>query len=120
MPCCATGLHSRIAAARLGCSGSTAQHIGSNRCGPASIQNVPYPPPAMGSRPSRAPTCREGGGRTRAENGGYANRDTAPMFPIVPERRMIDPRDTRKLLCEFAEMAAPLRNTGVPEFGYRP
>jgi hypothetical protein len=27
--------------------------------------------------------CREGEGGRRAENGGYANRETALMFPIV-------------------------------------
>ena len=42
---------------------------------------------------------------------------SAERFQI---EEMIDPRDTRRLLCEFAEIAAPLRNTGVPEFGYRP
>ena len=29
---------------------------------------------------------------------------------------MIDPRDTRRLLCEFANLAAPLRETGALEF----
>jgi len=33
---------------------------------------------------------------------------------------IIDPRDTRKLLCEFAELAAPLRVTGPVRFGVRP
>lgn len=33
---------------------------------------------------------------------------------------MIDPRDSRRLLCEFAGIAAPLRCTGASEFGYRP
>lgn len=33
---------------------------------------------------------------------------------------IIDPRDTRPLLCEFANLAAPLRRPGVPTFGYRP
>ncbi|USG60855.1 hypothetical protein NBZ79_16985 [Sneathiella marina] len=33
---------------------------------------------------------------------------------------IIDPRDTRKILCDFAEMAAPLRKTGVSSFGIRP
>ena len=48
--------------------------------GPASIQNVPYPPPARGARPSRSPTCREGEGGRGAENGGYANGETAQCF----------------------------------------
>ena len=42
---------------------------------------------------------------------------SAERFQI---EEMIDPRDTRRLLCEFAEIAAPLRNAVQPEFGYRP
>lgn len=37
---------------------------------------------------------------------------------IVEE--IIDPRDTRALLTEFANLAAPLRTPGPPSFGYRP
>ena len=33
---------------------------------------------------------------------------------------IIDPRDTRKLLCEFANLAAPLRKKGKVSFGLRP
>jgi acetyl-CoA carboxylase carboxyltransferase component len=33
---------------------------------------------------------------------------------------IIDPRDTRPLLCEFAELAAPLRTPGRSSFGLRP
>ncbi|AJG17683.1 acyl-CoA carboxylase subunit beta [Cupriavidus basilensis] len=33
---------------------------------------------------------------------------------------IIDPRDTRSLLCEFANLAAPLREPGVRKFGIRP
>ena len=33
---------------------------------------------------------------------------------------MIDPRDTRKLLCEFANLTAPLREPGLSSFGYFP
>ena len=33
---------------------------------------------------------------------------------------MIDPRDTRRLLCEFANLAAPLRETGASNFQMRP
>ena len=42
---------------------------------------------------------------------------TAESF-LVEE--IIDPRQTRPLLCEFAEMAAPLRTAGRRAFGYRP
>lgn len=42
---------------------------------------------------------------------------TAERFMV---EEIIDPRDTRKLLCEFAELAAPLRKTGRPSFGARP
>jgi acetyl-CoA carboxylase carboxyltransferase component len=38
---------------------------------------------------------------------------------FIPEE-IIDPRDTRPLLCEFAEMAAPLRVPGPRSFGFRP
>ena len=37
---------------------------------------------------------------------------------IVEE--IIDPRDTRRLLCEFADLAAPLRTAGRTAFGMRP
>ena len=33
---------------------------------------------------------------------------------------IIDPRDTRRILCEFAELAAPLRTPGRSSFGVRP
>jgi len=33
---------------------------------------------------------------------------------------IIDPRETRKLLCEFANLAAPLRTPGPARFGMRP
>jgi hypothetical protein len=41
-----------------------------------------------------------------------------------PERfgveEIIDPRDTRPLLCEFANLAAPMRKPSPRSFGYRP
>jgi len=33
---------------------------------------------------------------------------------------VIDPRDTRRLLCDFANLAAPLRTPGPSAFGMRP
>ena len=42
---------------------------------------------------------------------------TAEKFMV---EEIIDPRDTRKLLVEFAELAEPLRKTGRPSFGVRP
>jgi acetyl-CoA carboxylase carboxyltransferase component len=42
---------------------------------------------------------------------------SAEKFQI---EEIIDPRDTRKLLCEFADIAAPLRATQPLEFAYRP
>ena len=33
---------------------------------------------------------------------------------------IIDPRDTRPLLCEFANLAAPLRTPGRSTHGMRP
>jgi len=42
---------------------------------------------------------------------------TAESF-LVEE--IVDPRDTRPLLCEFANLAAPLRQARPPRFGLRP
>ena len=42
---------------------------------------------------------------------------TAESF-LVEE--IIDPRETRPLLCEFANLAAPLRKKGSVSFGLRP
>ena len=42
---------------------------------------------------------------------------TAESFMV---EEIIDPRDTRSLLCEFANLAAPLRTVGKPSFGFRP
>jgi acetyl-CoA carboxylase carboxyltransferase component len=38
---------------------------------------------------------------------------------FMPEE-LIDPRDTRPMLCEFADLAAPLRTPGKARFGVRP
>jgi acetyl-CoA carboxylase carboxyltransferase component len=42
---------------------------------------------------------------------------TAEAFWV---EEIIDPRETRRLLCEFAGLAAPLRTVGVRAFGMRP
>ena len=42
---------------------------------------------------------------------------TAEAFWV---EEVIDPRDTRKLLCDFANLAAPLRTPGRSTFGMRP
>ena len=42
---------------------------------------------------------------------------SAEKFQI---EEIIDPRDTRKLLCEFADIAVPLRATQPLQFAYRP
>jgi acetyl-CoA carboxylase carboxyltransferase component len=42
---------------------------------------------------------------------------TAEAFWV---EEIIDPRDTRRLLCEFADLAEPLRNPGSARFGLRP
>jgi acetyl-CoA carboxylase carboxyltransferase component len=57
-----------------------------------------------------------------AEIGARLNRVRSPFrsaerFQI---EEIIDPRDTRRILCEFAAIAAPLRNAGPAAFGYRP
>lgn len=42
---------------------------------------------------------------------------TAEAFWV---EEIIDPRETRRLACEFARLAAPLRTPGPPRFGLRP
>jgi acetyl-CoA carboxylase carboxyltransferase component len=42
---------------------------------------------------------------------------TAETFQV---EEIVDPRDTRPLACEFANLAAPLRRPGAPRFGLRP
>jgi acetyl-CoA carboxylase carboxyltransferase component len=42
---------------------------------------------------------------------------TAEKFGI---EEIIDPRDTRRVLCAFANLAAPLRSAGLRATGYRP
>jgi hypothetical protein len=42
---------------------------------------------------------------------------TAEAFWV---EEIIDPRDTRKLLCEFADLAEPLLTPGRAAFGMRP
>jgi hypothetical protein len=42
---------------------------------------------------------------------------TAETFGV---EEIIDPRDTRPLLCEFANLAAPLRTPGPRGTGFRP
>ena len=42
---------------------------------------------------------------------------TAEAFMV---EEIIDPRDTRGLLCEFANLVAPLRQAGPRSWGYRP
>ncbi|GAA5233243.1 methylmalonyl-CoA carboxyltransferase [Verticiella sediminum] len=42
---------------------------------------------------------------------------TAESFGV---EEIIDPRQTRRYLCRFANLAAPLREPGKPAFGYRP
>ncbi len=42
---------------------------------------------------------------------------TAEAFLI---EEIVDPRDTRPMLCEFANLAAPLRRPGVTRRTYRP
>ena len=42
---------------------------------------------------------------------------TAETFWV---EEIVDPRDTRQLLCEFANLAEPLRNPGPRAFSMRP
>jgi acetyl-CoA carboxylase carboxyltransferase component len=60
--------------------------------------------------------------RLRAEIEQRLNRARSPFLTaekfLVEE--IIAPRETRPLLCEFANLAAPLRRVGQSAFGYRP
>jgi acetyl-CoA carboxylase carboxyltransferase component len=50
------------------------------------------------------------------------NRLRSPFRTAEPfwVEEVIDPRETRRLLCEFANMAAPLRTPGESRFTMRP
>ena len=50
------------------------------------------------------------------------NRLRSPLRTAEPfwVEDIIDPRDTRRLLCEFANLAAPLRTPGASAFTMRP
>ncbi|MBI1943407.1 MAG: methylmalonyl-CoA carboxyltransferase [Betaproteobacteria bacterium] len=58
----------------------------------------------------------------RAEIEGRIRRFASPLRSAerYDIEEIIDPRDTRRLLCEFAELAAPLRTPGRSWFGVRP
>jgi acetyl-CoA carboxylase carboxyltransferase component len=58
----------------------------------------------------------------RAEIEARVRRFASPLRSAekYDVEEIIDPRDTRKLLCEFAELAAPLRTPGRSSFGLRP
>jgi acetyl-CoA carboxylase carboxyltransferase component len=50
------------------------------------------------------------------------NRLRSPFRTAEPfwVDEIVDPRDTRRLLCDFANLAAPLREPGESKFGMRP
>ena len=50
------------------------------------------------------------------------NRLRSPFRTAEPfwVEGVIDPRETRRLLCDFANMAAPLRTPGESRFSMRP
>jgi acetyl-CoA carboxylase carboxyltransferase component len=58
----------------------------------------------------------------RAEIEARVRRFASPLRSAekYDVEEIIDPRDTRRLLCEFAELAAPLRVPGRSSFGVRP
>jgi len=58
----------------------------------------------------------------RAEIETRVRRFASPMRSAekFDVEEIIDPRDTRPLLCEFAALAAPLREPGRVRFGMRP
>ena len=63
------------------------------------------------------PAGEAGGDRGAAEPAALAVPDRGESFWVD---EIIDPRDTRRLLCEFANMAAPLRTPGESRFTMRP
>ena len=55
--------------------------------------------------------------------GGTAGISVAARLlraPGAPRVTIIDPRDTRRILCDFANVTAGARVAGPPSFGYRP
>ena len=73
-------------------------------------------------RTERSSTLRRDREALLAEITARLNRMRSPFrsaerFQI---EEIIDPRDTRRLLCEFASIAAPLREPGPVAFAYRP
>jgi acetyl-CoA carboxylase carboxyltransferase component len=58
----------------------------------------------------------------RAEIEARVRRFASPMRSAerFDVEEIVDPRDTRRLLCEFATLAAPLRTPGRSLFGLRP
>src|SRR5262249_46106011 len=58
----------------------------------------------------------------RAETEAPIRKFASPMRGAerYDVEEIIDPRDTRKILCEFANLAAPLREPGRSAFGVRP
>ena len=58
----------------------------------------------------------------RAEIEARVRRFASPMRSAerFDVEEIVDPRDTRRRLCEFAELAAPLRTPGRSTFGLRP
>ena len=64
--------------------------------------------------PDRAAKLAEIEGRLRKLTSPFR---TAETFQV---EEIIDPRQTRPLLCEFAQLAAPLRTPGPSTFTMRP
>jgi acetyl-CoA carboxylase carboxyltransferase component len=58
----------------------------------------------------------------RAEIEGRIRKFASPMRGAerYDIEEIVDPRETRRILCEFAELAAPLRTPGRSAFGVRP
>ena len=71
---------------------------------------------------ARCPWKADDYGAKLAEIEERLNRVRSPFRTAEAYRieEIIDPRDTRPILCRFANLVAPLRVPGRPKFGTRP
>ena len=86
---------------------------GGARCRSRAASRRPIAP-----RSTRRPTPRPSSPRSRRGSTRCARRSAPPRRS--GSRRSSIPRDTRKLLCEFANLAEPLRTPGPRAFSMRP
>ena len=114
--CCASRSASRARRTRTGrrtISATPGRRATGARCRSKAASR----PPTRPSSPPR-PIRRRISRRSRRGSTRCARPSArAERFGV---EEIIDPRDTRQLLCEFANLAAPMRKPGPRSFGYRP